>query len=58
MGFSDKTCETCNHNKVCMYREEFQKAYDDIEKIGDRTNVFITVVVNCKHWVAGIQNVR
>lgn len=58
MGCNDKGCDTCNHSEVCMYKEEFQKAYHDIKEIGDRTNVLITVIVNCKHWIAGITNVR
>ena len=54
----DKSCESCNHSEVCMYKEDFQKAYKEIHNIGERDGVFIQVIVNCKHWIAGIQNVR
>lgn len=47
---SGNMCETCIKQDVCGLQDEFNKALHDIEEIKERTNIFISVTVNCKHW--------
>jgi hypothetical protein len=58
VSIEDRMCNNCNHSDICKYKEDFLETYDEIQNIGDEKEVFITVVVKCKHWLGKINNIR
>lgn len=55
---SNRICDTCNKEDVCMYKEELAKAVKDITEISDRVNVFIDTDIKCKKWAGNVSNYR
>lgn len=54
----DRVCSNCNHSEICKYKEDFINTFNEIKDVGEKNNIFLAVVVKCKHWIAGITNVR
>lgn len=55
---SDRICDTCIKEDVCMYKGECAQAAKDISLIAERTNVFIDTDIKCKKWSGKISNYR
>ena len=51
-------CDTCVKKDVCMYKPQVEKAEGDINKISERTNVFIEVSIKCKYWLGQTATIR
>ena len=54
----NRVCNSCKKNDVCMYKSELERAVTDIEKVSERTNVFIKTNITCKNWLGEIVNYR
>ena len=55
---SDRICDTCNKEDVCMYKDELAKAAKEITQISERVNVFINTDIRCKKWSGKVSNYR
>ena len=55
---SDRICNTCNKEDVCMYKENLAQATKEITQISDRVNVFIDTDIRCKKWSGKVVNTR
>lgn len=55
---SDRICDTCIKEDVCMYKGECAQAAKDISLIAERKNVFIDTDIKCKKWSGEVSNYR
>ena len=55
---SDRICNTCNKEDVCMYKGELAQAAKEITQISERVNVFIDTDIRCKKWSGNVVNTR
>ena len=55
---SDRICDTCIKEDVCMYKGECAQAAKDISLIAERKNVFIDTDIKCKKWSGKVSNYR
>ena len=58
VSIEDRACGNCNHSEICKYKEDFINTYNEIKNVGKKSDVFITVIVKCKHWIGKINNIR
>lgn len=54
----ERICSNCSHSEICKYKDDFTKTYNDIKKIGDDGEAYITVTIKCKHWNGRIHSIR
>ena len=57
-GNGDRSCDTCNKEDVCMYKDELAQATKEIAQISERVNVFIDTDIRCKKWSGKVSNYR
>lgn len=55
---SNRICNTCNKEDVCMYKSELAQAAKEITQILERKNVFIDTDIRCKKWSGKVSNYR
>ena len=55
---SDRICDTCIKEDVCIYKGEWAQAAKDITQISERVNVFIDTDIRCKKWSGKVSNYR